>query len=122
MARKQWWAGGRLGEGHGTDTASKPYTFLRRLRASTFEALRTQAEKASAWAVEVKNILGYSSTHVFLDVICEDATGRAADQEGEGATCPQCESTNVLFYRRQSYNESSTWCEEEHGVPITMNC
>jgi hypothetical protein len=84
--------------------------------------MRTQAEQESARAVEEKEILGYSASHLFSDVIFEEAAGRKGGA-GEGvATCPKCESTKVLFSRRQSYNESSTWCGEEQGVPVMMNC
>ena len=87
------------------------------------EALRTEAEKDAAKAVETKEVLGYSHSHVFSDVIFEEAAkGVAGNGGGTGGKCRQCESTKVLFSRRQSYNESSTWCGEEQGAPVMMNC
>jgi hypothetical protein len=45
-----------------------------------------------------------------------------AGDEAAVAQCAKCGSTRVLFSRRQSYNESSTWCGEEEGVPVMLNC
>lgn len=47
----------------------------------------------------------------------------AAAAGGDVPQCEQCGSTKVLFSRRQTYNESSTWCGKEEGVvPVMMNC
>lgn len=45
-----------------------------------------------------------------------------AGEEAAVAQCAKCGSTRVLFSRRQSYNESSTWCGEEEGVPVMLHC
>lgn len=50
------------------------------------------------------------------------AAGTAA-AGGDVPQCKHCNSTKVLFSRRQTYNESSTWCAKEEGVmPVMMNC
>lgn len=96
-----------------------------KLLSLPIEALRTDAEKDAAKAVETKEVLGYSHSHVFSDVIFEEAGKGVAGTGGGGGTggkCQKCQSTKVLFSRRQSYNESSTWCGEEQGAPLMMNC
>lgn len=84
----------------------------------------TKEEKEDALR-KGRHSLVLSAAHTFSEVIFE-AQQAAADGDAaagkEMATCAHCGSTKVLFSRRQTYNESSTWCGEDEGVPMVMNC
>ncbi len=84
------------------------------LPAMDLEDFRTQAEKDAVHEVEKKEVLG--SSHLFSEVLFEEG------KKATGVKCQHCGSTKVLISRRQSYNESSTWCGEEQGAPVMQNC
>ena len=54
----------------------------------------------------------------------DDDVGRAAAAAGGGGghKCVACGSKRVLMSRRQSYNEQSTWCGEDKGASMMINC